>query len=105
MSVHVVEKKKEMFLPALEVAREVLSSPSTLIFLIEPELKLLKPFDLLFAVVCCSIGTYDSLDDDAAVLMKLISPVPIHLRGKINEIVCIERHWRGLRLGVRHSEQ
>jgi hypothetical protein len=37
--------------------------------------------------------------------MKLISPVPIHLRGKINEIVCIERHWRGLRLGVRHSEQ
>lgn len=65
----------------------MLCCPSALVVFIEPKLKLLQPFNLLVAVVLCSLGADDVLEHDAAILVELIPPVAVLLAAEVHQVL------------------
>lgn len=64
----------------------MLSRPSTLIILIEAKLKVLEPLDLLVTIVLGTLGADYILDQNAAVLVKLIPPVAVGSRRESDQV-------------------
>lgn len=65
----------------------MLSSPGTLIVLIKSKVEALQPLDLLVAVVLGPFGTNHVLDDDAAIFVKLISPIAVVTVAEVNQVL------------------
>lgn len=64
----------------------MLSSPSTLIILIESEFEVLQPLDLLVAVVLRTLGADHVLQHNTTILVELIAPVTVCAVAEINQI-------------------
>jgi hypothetical protein len=65
------------YVPALETDWQMVCSPGLWVILIETQLEVMKPFQLLLSVVLSTLLADNVFDQDAAVLVELVSPVPI----------------------------
>lgn len=65
----------------------MLSSPGTLIILIETKVEALQPLDLFIAVVLGPFGTNHVLDNNAAVLVELIAPIAVVAVAEVNQVL------------------
>ncbi len=53
----------------------MLSGPSAFVILVKAKVEVSKPLDLLFTIVLSSLWGNDTLEHDASILVKFISPV------------------------------
>lgn len=71
----------------------MLGGPGALIVLVETQIEVLQPLELLLCVVLGSLGTDHILDQDASIFVELVSPVAISLTRENLQVFRLEL-WR-----------
>lgn len=68
--------------------------PGTFIVLVKTQIKIVKPLELLFAVIFGTLRVNYALDHDTAVLVELIAPVAVVSVAEVDEVFDSERLLR-----------
>lgn len=83
-------------LPSLETDWKVIRSPCSRMLFVKAKFEFLQPFDLLIAIVLSTLLADDILNDDAAILMELITSISVVFACvKCDEIFALELSSKG----------